>query len=113
MTDGVYGSHELMAAAVSFGERGFTILRGLYTDIELDELQTQLEGLQVKLVAGELPEACGTVILDDPDAVIDGEPFAHYVCEITPVSARARAAVTHPVVVEAVQRLLGRGHGTV
>ena len=107
MTDGVYGPHELVAGAVSFAERGFTIVRGLYTDVELDELQRELEGLQVKLVAGELPEACGTVILDDPDAVIDGEPFAHYVCEITPVSARARAAVTHPVVVEAVQRLLG------
>ena len=72
------------------------MLRGLYTDDALDELQRELEDLQRQLVAGELPEACGTVILDDPDAMIDGEPFAHYVCEITPVSARARAAVMHP-----------------
>ena len=50
-------------------------------------MQAELVDLQRRLVAGELPEGCGTVILDDPDAVIDGEPFAHYVCEITPVSA--------------------------
>jgi ectoine hydroxylase-related dioxygenase (phytanoyl-CoA dioxygenase family) len=108
MREGVFESDELAAACASFTERGFTILRGLYSDAELDDLQHELEDLQRKLVAGELPEACGTVILDDPDAVIDGEPFAHYVCEITPVSARARAAVTHPVIVDAAQRLLGR-----
>ena len=94
-------------ACEPFAEHGFAVVRGLYTDAELDALQAELEDLQRRLVAGELPEACGTVILDDPDAVIDGEPFAHYVCEITPVSARARAAVMHPVVVDAVQRLLG------
>ena len=33
---------------------------------------------------------CGTVILDDPDAVIDGEPFAHYVCHVTEVSEITR-----------------------
>ena len=81
-------------------EHGFVVLRGLYSEAELDALQSELVDLQRRLVAGELPEGCGTVILDDPDAVIDGEPFAHYVCEITPVSARARAAVMHPVVVD-------------
>jgi ectoine hydroxylase-related dioxygenase (phytanoyl-CoA dioxygenase family) len=102
-----YGPDEVAAACASFREVGYTVLRGLYTDHALAELQRDLEDLQRKLVAGELPESCGTVILDDPDAVIDGEPFAHYVCEITPVSTRARAAVQHPVVVDAVQRLLG------
>jgi hypothetical protein len=108
VSERVFESDELSDACAAFGERGFTILRGLYADAELDDLQRELDDLQRKLVAGELPEACGTVILDDPDAVIDGEPFAHYVCEITPVSARARAPVKHPVVVDAVQRLLGR-----
>ena len=45
---------------------------------------------------GELPDECGTVILDDPDAVIDGEPFAHYVCHVTEVSAIARAGHVPP-----------------
>ncbi len=97
----------LAAAATEFEAQGFTILRDLYSEAELEILKRELVDLQRKLVAGELPEACGTVILDDPDAIIDGEPFAHYVCEITPVSERARAAVMHPVVVETVQRLIG------
>jgi Phytanoyl-CoA dioxygenase (PhyH) len=107
MTDGGFGPDEIADACVSFAESGFAVVRGLYVDDVLDELQRELEDLQRRLVAGELPDSCGTVILDDPDAVIDGEPFAHYVCEITPVSERARVAVMHPVVVDAVQRLIG------
>ena len=107
MTDRAYGPHEIAAACAAFTDQGFVVLRGLYADDALDALQHELEDLQRKLVAGELPESCGTVILDDPDAIIDGEPFAHYVCEITPVSARARDAVMHPVVVDTVQQLLG------
>jgi hypothetical protein len=107
MTTVAHDAHTLDAACTSFTERGFTIIRGLYSERELDALQLELEDLQRQLVAGKLPEGCGTVILDDPDAIIDGEPFAHYVCEITPVSQRARAAVMHPDVVDAVQRLIG------
>jgi hypothetical protein len=107
MTTVAYRADALDAACAAFTDRGFTIIRGLYSEGELDLLQRELDDLQRRLVAGELPEACGTVILDDPDAVIDGEPFAHYVCEITPVSPRARTAVMHPDVVDAVQRLIG------
>ena len=88
-------------------EHGFAIVRGLYTDDELLALQADLEHQQARLVAGELPEQCGTVILDDPDAVIDGEAFAHYVCHITEVSAVASDAARHPVVVALMQRMLG------
>jgi hypothetical protein len=95
------------AASADFARQGFATLRGLFSEAELTALQVELEDLQRRLVAGELPEGCGTVILDDPDAVIDGEPFAHYVCEITPVSASARAAVLHPVIVDTVQQLIG------
>jgi hypothetical protein len=107
MTTVAYDADALDAACGVFTEQGFTIIRGLYSDAELDRLQLELDDLQRRLVAGELPEGCGTVILDDPDAIIDGEPFAHYVCEITPVSQRARAAVMHPDVVGAVRRLIG------
>ena len=90
-----------------FEENGFAILPGCFTDAELDAMQRELEVLQDRLIAGELPEECGTVILDDPDAVIDGEPFAHYVCEVTRVAPLTRAAVLHPEIVGAVRRLLG------
>jgi len=90
-----------------FGRNGFAIVRGCYADDELDAMQHELAGLQDSLIAGELPEACGTVILDDPDAVIDGKPFAHYVCEVTRCSALADRAVHEPRVVEVMHRVLG------
>jgi hypothetical protein len=100
-------SPSLEATVAAFARDGFAVLSGLYSQAALDELQAELVELQRRLVAGELPEGCGTVILDDPDAVIDGEPFAHYVCEITPVSSSARAAVMHPTIVETVRALIG------
>jgi len=90
-----------------FGEHGFAIVRGLYTQAQLQELEIELERQQQRLLVGELPIECGTVILDDPDAVIDGEPFAHYVCHLTEVSEIARTAVLQPTVVEVMTRLLG------
>jgi len=94
-------------AVASFEARGYAVLPGLFTDAELDALHDELAALQSRLLAGDLPPGCGTVILDDPDALIDGEPFAHYVCEITCVSAGARNAVLHPVLVEMARRTLG------
>jgi ectoine hydroxylase-related dioxygenase (phytanoyl-CoA dioxygenase family) len=90
-----------------FEQHGFAIVRGLYTDDELQELEIELERQQQRLLVGELPPECGTVILDDPDAVIDGEPFAHYVCHLTEVSEIARAVTLHPVIVDVATRLLG------
>ena len=90
-----------------FAEHGFAIMRGLYTETELQELEIELERQQQRLLVGELPIQCGTVILDDPDAVIDGEPFAHYVCHLTEVSPLARDAAYHPALVAMMSRLLG------
>ena len=83
------------------------MLRGLYPEPELQELELELEHQQRRLLAGELPVECGTVILDDPDAVIDGVPFAHYVCHVTEVSEIARVATYHPALVAVMRRLLG------
>jgi len=104
---GVFTAPDYDGLPSFFAEHGFAIMRGLYPDANLRDLEVELARQQQRLLAGELPEVCGTVILDDPEAVIDGEPFAHYVCEITPVSPRARTAVMHPDVVDAVQRLIG------
>jgi ectoine hydroxylase-related dioxygenase (phytanoyl-CoA dioxygenase family) len=104
---GVFAVPELDRLEPFFAEHGFAVVRGLYPDDELTALEAELEHQQARLVAGELPESCGTVILDDPDAVIDGEPFAHYVCHVTEVSPPVRAAAYHPVLVQVTTRLLG------
>jgi ectoine hydroxylase-related dioxygenase (phytanoyl-CoA dioxygenase family) len=109
---GVFGASDVTAPDLGaldafFAEHGFAILRGLHPPAELQRLETELELQQRRLLAGELPTECGTVILDEPDAVIDGEPFAHYVCHVTEVSEIARAAAHHPAITAAAIRLLG------
>ena len=52
MTTVAYDADELDAACGVFTEQGFTIIRGLYSDAELDRLQLELEDLQRRLVAG-------------------------------------------------------------
>ena len=66
-----------------------------------------MEHWQSELLAGSLPERHGTVILDDPDAMVDGRAFAHYVTEVTLLSHIANACAHAPVIVETTRRLLG------
>lgn len=104
---GVFGAEEIEAAAAFLEEHGFAMLRGLFDDAALTALDEEVARQQARLLNGELPERCGTVVLDDPNASIDGEQFAHYVCHITEVSPIAREAVVHPAVMAAMERLLG------
>ena len=90
-----------------FGAYGFARIAGVYTDAELDALQMDMERCQSELLAGLLPKRCGTVVLDDPDATVDGEPFAHYVCHCTEVSTIADRCAHAPVITEVIGRLLG------
>jgi hypothetical protein len=91
----------------AFEQQGFVVLPGLYDEATLDALDRETATLQDRLLAGDLPERCGTVILDDPAAVIDDKPFAHYVCHATEVSPTVREAVVHPALVDAMELLLG------
>ncbi len=104
---GVFTGPEFGGLEPFFAEHGFAVMRGLYTEAELRELEIELERQQERLLAGELPDVCGTIILDDPDAVIDGQPFVHYVCHVTEVSAIARTAAYHRAIVDMTARLLG------
>jgi ectoine hydroxylase-related dioxygenase (phytanoyl-CoA dioxygenase family) len=103
---GTFTSDDLDDVVAFFEEHGFAVVRGLYGHDELVDLERELEHQQRRLMAGELPEVCGTVVLDDPDAIIDGEPFAHYVCHITEVSPPTHAVVYHPALVAIAARLL-------
>jgi ectoine hydroxylase-related dioxygenase (phytanoyl-CoA dioxygenase family) len=104
---GVFAPSALDDLEEFLSEHGFAVLRGLYDERELADLESELVRQQARLLAGELPEVCGTVILDDPDAVVDGRPFAHYVCHVTEVSSRTRDAAYHPVLVAVSRGLLG------
>ena len=81
---------------------------GSTPDTQLDDLESELERQQGRLLAGELPEVCGTVILDDPDALIDGRAVRPLrVPHHRGLRDHARTPSHHPVLVEVVDRLLG------
>ncbi|HEX3460099.1 MAG TPA: phytanoyl-CoA dioxygenase family protein [Acidimicrobiales bacterium] len=91
----------------SISANGFGLVRGAFDEAELGALERELVDTQQRLVAGTLGRRHGTAILDQPDATIDGRPFAHYVTFATEVSPRAAAATNLPVMVEVARRVLG------
>lgn len=99
--------HEIDRIVAFFEANGFVRIAGVFDDATLDALQVEMERCQRELLAGLLPDRCGTVILDDPDAMVDGEPFAHYVCHCTEVSTLADACTHDPAITAVIGRLLG------
>lgn len=104
---GVFGPEQLDALESFFRTDGYAILRGVFAEATLVELDADMAARQADLVAGLLPTKHGTVILDEPDAMIEGDPFAHYVCQVTECSPLAAMATTEPHVVDTIHRLLG------
>jgi len=88
---------------------GYGILRGVFEEAELAALEAELVDAQQQLVAGRLDGRHGTVVLDRPDATVDGRPFAHYVTFATEVSPLADEAVHRPAMVETARAVLGPG----
>jgi len=106
-TPGVFTLDQLDRAVANFADHGHVLLRGMYTPDELDALEQAVVDAQSRLARGELGARHGTEVLDSADAVVDGEPFAHYVCHVTECSPLADAAVRHPHMVTAIDALLG------
>ena len=103
----MFGPEELGALADHVRAEGYAILRGVFDEATLVELDADMAQRQAELAAGQLPDKHGTIILDDPDAVIGGRPFVHYVCQVTECSDAADRAAHHPRVVEVITDLLG------
>jgi ectoine hydroxylase-related dioxygenase (phytanoyl-CoA dioxygenase family) len=103
----VFDSGHLDDLVAFFERNGYATLRGVFDEQMLAEAEDELAVSQRLLVEGELDGRHGTAILDEPDATIDGRPFAHYVCFATAASARADRLVHHPAVVDVATRLLG------
>jgi hypothetical protein len=104
---GVFGPDELDEFEAFFADHGFATLRGAIDGADLSAAEAELVAAQEDLVAGGLDDRHGTAILDDPDAVIDGRRFAHYVCFATRASPLADRLVHLPSLVDVTRRLLG------
>jgi hypothetical protein len=103
----VVAPQDTQGLADSVGAHGYGILRGVFDDATLVALESELADAQTGVVEGTLDDRHGTVILDAPDATIDGRPFAHYVTFATLASGLADRAVHHPSLVAAAQACLG------
>jgi ectoine hydroxylase-related dioxygenase (phytanoyl-CoA dioxygenase family) len=104
---GVFGPDQLDELGPFFAEHGYATLRGTFDDVDLSAAEVELAELQRRLAAGTLDGRHGSVTLDEPDATIDGRPFAHYVYFATQASPAADALAHAPAVLEVVDRLLG------
>jgi ectoine hydroxylase-related dioxygenase (phytanoyl-CoA dioxygenase family) len=104
---GVFAVDQLDELVDFFGAHGYATLRSAFDEAELGRAEEELVQVQDDLARGGLDPRHGTVILDDPEAVIGGRPFAHYVCFATKVSPRADALVHRPELEQVVGRLLG------
>jgi hypothetical protein len=106
---GVFTTAETDLLVSFFDTNGYATLRGAFDPGTLDETEAELVEAQHRLSEGSLGQRHGTVILDDPDATIDGRPFAHYVCFATEASPLAHRLVHQAALEEVVGRLLGAG----
>jgi ectoine hydroxylase-related dioxygenase (phytanoyl-CoA dioxygenase family) len=104
---GVFAPDELDELVSFFDANGYATLRNAFTASELSRAEDELARAQEDLVRGALGPRHGTVILDQPDATVDGQPFAHYVCFATEASPRADTLVRRAELVRVVERLLG------
>ena len=104
---GIFGPDQLDELEASFAEHGFATLRGAFDEDQLLSAEAQLAEAQHQVAAGTLGGRHGSVTLDEPGALIDGRPFAHYVYFATQVSEAADTLVHHPTLVDVAHRTLG------
>jgi hypothetical protein len=85
-----------------YREYGFALLRGLYDEDLLATLDRECADAQGRLARRDFPALdlvrYGTEVLDDHEAQVDGQPFAHYVCYITELSPAADKASRHALI---------------
>ncbi len=106
-TPGVFTGQELDDLAAFFEANGYATLRHAFSQDELAQTERDLVRAQDNLANGELDVRHSTVILDDPDAAIDGRHFAHYVCFATEAAPRANTLVRAPSITRVIDRLIG------
>ena len=104
---GIFAPDDIDDLVDFFSDQGYATLRGAIGHDQLQRAEDELVEAQHQLAEGRLATRHGTAVLDDPDAAVDGRPFAHYICFATQASPGAEALARLPAVVEIAQRILG------
>jgi ectoine hydroxylase-related dioxygenase (phytanoyl-CoA dioxygenase family) len=101
----VFDEATLDALELCYRDNGFVVLRGIFSDELIDRMETECVRAQTQVVAGELdPRYGSTAFLDD---VTKAEKFANYVEFVNELSPAVVDAATHPVLLDALHRVLG------
>jgi hypothetical protein len=101
---GVFVAPEYDGLEPFFAEHGFAIMRGIYTDEDLRNLEVELEH---QATAARRRAARGLRHGDPRRLTRSTARRSHYVCHITEVSPLTRDAAYHPSLVAMMSRLLG------
>ncbi|NUU22328.1 MAG: phytanoyl-CoA dioxygenase [Streptomycetaceae bacterium] len=95
--------------AAFFAAHGYAVLRGLWPEDTLRDLERSCVAAQRELLAGRLDSRHGSVeLVEEADGA--GTPataFANYVAHLTDVSPEVRAAALAPQIADLVQRMIG------
>jgi ectoine hydroxylase-related dioxygenase (phytanoyl-CoA dioxygenase family) len=101
----VFDEATLDALELCYRDNGFVVLRGIFDADLIDRMEAECVHAQAQVVAGELDSRYGsTAFLDD---VKKAEKFANYVEFVNELSPAVVDAATHPVLLDALHRVLG------
>jgi len=106
---GVFGQDQLGDLDDFFREHGFAILRGLYSETDIEAITAQCVEAQKGVIAGTLDRKFGNSILLD-DAVDSEKRFTNYVQYVTQIASKARAAILHEAIVELMEQWVPGGY---
>jgi ectoine hydroxylase-related dioxygenase (phytanoyl-CoA dioxygenase family) len=102
---GVFSADDIDGLAWFYSMHGYAVLRGMQSAADVDRMEAECVAAQNAVVAGELDQRYGSTVFLDEAA--KAEKFANYVEFVNELSPAVHEAVTHPILVDAVRRLLG------
>ena len=101
---GVFGPDQLGAAEAYFRKHGFAVLRNLWDENTLAEMERECADARDQVIAGTLdPRHGNTILIDDGKTQFRTANYVQYITEIAPVT---RACAYHPAGLELVSRWL-------
>ncbi len=101
----VFSVEDLDGLAAFYAKEGYVLLRGLYSEAQLEAMENDCVRAQSEVVAGRLPERYGSVAFLDDER--KAERFANYVEYVNELSPAVLEAVTDTRLIAALERLLG------
>jgi ectoine hydroxylase-related dioxygenase (phytanoyl-CoA dioxygenase family) len=102
---GVFAADDVDQLEAFYLRYGFAIVRGLLSDIVLEELTQECTAAQQDVLTGKLADRYGSTVFLDEAA--KAEQFVNYVEYVNEVSPAVAAAASHPALVTIMRRLLG------